>query len=277
MPNQSNQNNLVLIILTGGVLFVLLAGCVAGVLLWQTPTSQLSNDSITVTPSTGEVHTPTPVGNEVVSAEIDTKVEPLPVATSTSTSIPGTAMPTPASIAGDQLSMPTATFTPPLPTPTSTPTNTPTPRPPPTVPEPVEGLGIGYLAPNFTLGSNRASRVSLSELRGKIVILNFWASWCPPCRHEVPALQAIHHEYGPQGVVVLAVNLGEKLENVERFAHDNGISFAVWLDEDKWAGNIYGVRSIPTTYFIDQDGIIRTIQFGSMTREQIINHLEKLL
>jgi thiol-disulfide isomerase/thioredoxin len=138
-------------------------------------------------------------------------------------------------------------------------------------------LRIGNIAPDFTLGSNRASRVSLSGLRGKIVILNFWASWCPPCRYEVPALQAIHNEYGPQGVVVLAINEREKLENVERFAHDNDIHFAVWLDEDGWAGHIYQVRSIPTTYFIDGEGIIRAIQIGSMTKEQVVAHLEKLL
>ena len=149
--------------------------------------------------------------------------------------------------------------------------------PPTPVPQKVEGLRIGNIAPDFTLGSNRASRVSLSELRGKVVILNFWASWCPPCRHEVPALQSIHNDFGPQGVVVLTVNEGEKLENVERFAHDNGVSFTVWLDEDRWAGNIYQVRSIPTTYFIDAEGIIQDIQIGSMSREQIVGKLEKLL
>jgi thiol-disulfide isomerase/thioredoxin len=145
------------------------------------------------------------------------------------------------------------------------------------MPQPQEGLTIGSIAPDFTLGSNRASRVSLSELRGKIVILNFWASWCPPCRHEVPALQSIHHQYGPQGVVVLAINEREKLENVERFAHDNSISFAVWLDEDGWAGQVYQVRAIPTTYFIDGEGIIRAVQIGTLTKDQIIAHLEKLL
>lgn len=78
-------------------------------------------------------------------------------------------------------------------------------------------------------------------------------------------------------MVVLAINEREKLENVERFAHDNGVSFAVWLDEDGWAGEIYQVRSIPTTYFIDAEGIIRTVQIGSITKEQVLAHLEKLL
>jgi peroxiredoxin len=92
----------------------------------------------------------------------------------------------------------------------------------------------------------------------------------------VPDLQAIHNEFGPQGVVVLAVNEGEKLDTVARFAQDNGISFNVWLDEDRWAGNIYQVRSIPTTYFIDEEGIIRDIQIGTMRRDQIVTKLEKL-
>lgn len=76
---------------------------------------------------------------------------------------------------------------------------------------------------------------------------------------------------------MLAINEREKLENVERFAHDNGISFAVWLDEDGWAGQVYQVRAIPTTYFIDGEGIIRAVQIGTLTKDQIIAHLEKLL
>lgn len=194
---------------------------------------------------------------------------PEPTLTPTATSTPS---PSAKASANDSLTIAT-----PTPSVTPTPTSSPTLAPASVSAQPVEGLQIGNLAPNFTLGSNRASRVSLSDLRGKIVILNFWASWCPPCRHEVPDLQAIHNEYGPQGVVVLAVNLGERLETVERFAHDNDVHFAVWLDEDKWAANIYGVRSIPTTYFIDETGIIRAVQIGSMSHELLIKHLEGLL
>jgi len=126
------------------------------------------------------------------------------------------------------------------------------------------------------LGSNLFNRVSLSDLRGKVVVLNFWATWCPPCRREVPNLQAVHNEYGPRGVVVLAVDVQESLDTVGKFAMDNGITFNVWLDEDGWASTVYGVRSLPTTFFIDRQGVIRSIHFGAMSREQISAQLEKM-
>lgn len=269
MSNLLKENRLLLAVLVGGMLFLTAAVCLVGVLLLWMPAAEVA--SVAANTPQAAVPPPTsPVESGATPDETQAMVEPTPSATPTSTSTPRpsptpTATPTPAEAAEDRLALPTAT---------PIPTNTPTPIP---VLPPVEGLRVGNIAPDFTLGSNRASRVSLRDLRGKIVILNFWASWCPPCRHEVPALQAIHNEYGPQGVVVLAVNEGEKLPNVERFAYDNGISFAVWLDEDGWAGNIYRVHSIPTTYFIDEEGIIRAIQIGSMSREQIVAHLEKLL
>jgi thiol-disulfide isomerase/thioredoxin len=219
---------------------------------------------------------PVVTGPVVIAAELPATAPPAPSPTAPP---PPTETPTGAArlSGGDKLALSTAT---PALAPTAT--RAPTASPQPAAPAqaaapPAEGLRLGDRAPDFTLGSNRASRVSLSELRGQIVILNFWASWCPPCRHEVPALQSIHNEFGPQGVVVLAVNEGEKLENVERFAWDNDISFTVWLDEDRWAGSIYSVRSIPTTYFIDGEGVIRAIQIGTLSREQIVAQLEKLL
>jgi thiol-disulfide isomerase/thioredoxin len=270
MSNLLSENRFLLAVLVGGVLFLTAAVCLVGVLLLWTPAAEVA--SVAANTPQAAVPPPTsPVESGATKDETQDMVEPTLTATPTSTPHPSptpTATPTPAEAAGARLTLPTAA---------PTHTNTPIPPPPTPILPPVEGLRVGNIAPDFTLGSNRASRVSLRDLRGKIVILNFWASWCPPCRYEVPALQAIHNEYGPQGVVVLAVNEGEKLPNVERFAYDNGISFAVWLDEDGWAGNIYRVHSIPTTYFIDEEGIIRAIQIGSMSREQIVTHLEKLL
>ncbi len=250
-------------ILIGGAIFLCVA---AGLLIRVLTLPPVEEDSLTgVTPSPTALPSSTPTESPPTVQPSPTST-PRPSATSTPTPAP-TATPKPGK-KGGKLALPTATPTP-LP-PTATPTATP-------VPHPVEGLRVGNIAPDFTVGSNQASRASLSSLRGKIVILNFWTTWCPHCRYEVPALQAIHDEYGPQGVVVLAINEGEKLEDVGRFANDNNIHFAVWLDEDKWAGNIYGVRAIPTTYFIDREGIIRAVHFGSMTREQFVAELKKLL
>jgi len=271
MSNLPNPNRLLLIfLLSGGVLFVLAALCIA-VFLLLSPLATLQPEP---TGELAQTDTSTQLIQPAPPAKADASPELQPTATLTTlldaTEPPPTAISTAASVAGDKVSLPTVT-------PTSSPLPTPTRVGPSAAAQPVEGLRVGNIAPNFTLGSNRANRVSLSELHGKIVILNFWATWCPPCRHEVPTLEQIHNEYGPQGVVVLAVNLGEKLENVERFAHDNGISFAVWLDEDLWAGNTYNIHSIPTTYFIDQEGIIRAIHLGPLSRDQVVVYLEEIM
>ena len=269
------QPDPLIFILIGGALFL----CVAVGLFIRVLTAPQA-EIVAVVPSPTLAEAPTPTNVPPTNASPSAKMQDAPAPSATPADAPAsTTSPTdtPAPGGGDQLLLPTSTSTPAPPTATPTSTSTPTNTSVPAPRQRTEGVGIGNIAPDFTLGSNRASRVSLSDLRGKIVILNFWASWCPPCQREVPDLQAVHDEYGPQGVVVLAVNQGEKLEDVGRFANNNGIHFAVWLDEDEWAGSIYGVRSIPTTYFIDREGVIRAVQFGTMTREQIVGQLKKIL
>ncbi len=252
--------NPVWVALSGGMLFLMTAAVVVGTLLLM-PAPRTPVTSAGVTPAAPVLAA---VTGPAAPAPTSGELSPPPAS---ATPVP---IPTRLATAADVLALPTVT-----------PTAPPLESPPPTVTRPparpVAGLGLGNIAPDFTLGSNRASRVSLSELHGKIVILNFWTTWCPYSTREVPDLQAIHNEYGPQGVVVLAVNQGETLQNVERFAQANGVSFAVWLDEDEWAGNVYQIQSYPTTYFIDRDGIIRAVYRGARTRDQFLADLNKLL
>jgi thiol-disulfide isomerase/thioredoxin len=124
---------------------------------------------------------------------------------------------------------------------------------------------LGSYAPDFTLISLDGETVTLSELRGSTVVLNFWASWCAPCRYEMPLLQATYEAYGADGLVVLAVNLGEERRRVEGFAEDMLATFPVFGDEETRVGTLYRVRGVPTTYFIDRDGVVRQRYVGELT------------
>jgi peroxiredoxin len=132
---------------------------------------------------------------------------------------------------------------------------------------------VGGIAPDFTIQGLDGPVVSLANLRGKSVVLNFWATWCGPCRQEMPFLQEVSQDTGwaERGLVVLAVNLGEAATEVRKFMDDNGFSFTVLLDTTHEVGTRYNTRYIPTTYFIDKDGIIQNIKIGAFTRKTDID------
>jgi thiol-disulfide isomerase/thioredoxin len=136
----------------------------------------------------------------------------------------------------------------------------------PALPEDTEpSVELGRYAPDFTLTSLNGEAVTLSELRGKTVVLNFWASWCAPCRQEMPLLQATYEAYGGDGLEVLAVNMGEEGNRVEGFAEDMAVAFPVFADEQTSVGTLYRIRGAPTTYFVDRDGIVRQRYVGQLT------------
>ena len=123
----------------------------------------------------------------------------------------------------------------------------------------------GRYAPDFALTDLNGETVRLSDWRGQVVLLNFWASWCVPCRQEMPLLQATHEAYAGDGLVVLAVNMGEERRRVEGFAADLAVTFPVLADEETTVGTLYRVRGAPTTYFIDREGVIRQRCVGPLT------------
>ena len=131
----------------------------------------------------------------------------------------------------------------------------------------------GHPAPDFTLQTLDGATLSLSDLQGQAVVLNFWATWCPPCRAEMPELQAAYEDFGPGGLVVLGVNQGEEQAAVQAYLDELNLTFPVVLDTQFEASEIYQVNSLPTTFFIDRDGVIREIVVGQMNaallRQQI--------
>lgn len=122
---------------------------------------------------------------------------------------------------------------------------------------------VGFFAPDFTLTTTDGERMQLSALRGRPVILNFWATWCPPCRAEMPALEALWQSNKSTDLLVLGVDQGESAATVERFARGTvGTTFPLLLDTRREVGAEYGVRALPTTVFIDAEGRIRDIKVG---------------
>ncbi len=127
----------------------------------------------------------------------------------------------------------------------------------------------GRPAPDFTAQTADGGSITLSDLRGRPVALNFWATWCAPCRVEMPALQAASERYADDGLAILAVNAGESAEAVNEYMQELGLTFPAVLDSDGQIVDLYEVRVFPTTVWIDADGIIRAEHFGPLDDDLI--------
>jgi peroxiredoxin len=132
---------------------------------------------------------------------------------------------------------------------------------------------VGGPAPEITLKDLRGQDVRLSDLRGKIVLLNFWATWCKPCKEEMPAMQASYDKLRGQGLVVLAVNELEDTEKVIEHVRKHGHTFLVVMDHDNVVANRYGVVGLPVSFLVDRQGIVREQIFGSLLTEERIAEL----
>jgi cytochrome c biogenesis protein CcmG/thiol:disulfide interchange protein DsbE len=122
----------------------------------------------------------------------------------------------------------------------------------------------GFTAPDFALETHSGDQLELKDLRGKAVILNFWASWCPPCRAEMPAFQQAADEFSDKDLIVLGVNATsqDSLTDVEIFISDHQLEFPILLDVQGQISRVYQIHSLPTTYFIDQEGVIKKVIVG---------------
>ncbi len=127
---------------------------------------------------------------------------------------------------------------------------------------PITGLRLGALAPDFSAKLLTGSIVNLAALRGKVVLVNFWATWCGPCRVEMPVLQGLNDRFGAVGFKVLAVNNQEAANTIQPFLDKYGLVFDVALDQNGSLNQRYTVRSYPTSYVIGRDGVILAQQFG---------------
>lgn len=138
--------------------------------------------------------------------------------------------------------------------------------------EKMSGIKIGLKAPDFELETLEGKKVKLSDFAGKKVMLNFWATWCPPCKAEMPHMQKFYEEKGDE-IHILAVNIDPK-NDVAGFAKEMNLHFPILLDKNDKVMKMYQILSIPTTYFIDEDGIIRNKFIGAMLLDKMREFFE---
>ncbi|MBI5926366.1 MAG: TlpA family protein disulfide reductase [Aquabacterium sp.] len=121
---------------------------------------------------------------------------------------------------------------------------------------------VASQAPDFTLRAMKGANTRLQELRGRVVMVNFWATWCGPCRQEMPHLNRLHEKYNRAGLVLLGVNVDDDPGNAAAVATKLGIQFPVLLDTDKKVSDQYDLQAMPSTYLIDRDGKVRFVHRG---------------
>jgi thiol-disulfide isomerase/thioredoxin len=147
---------------------------------------------------------------------------------------------------------------------------------PPDPAAPMVGVAVGESAPPFSLPQWEGATLNLQDYRGRVVILNFWATWCTPCKAEMPLLEDIAQRYGNQ-VVVIAVNYGDDPGYMGPFLEKMQLSYPIVLDRDLVVARQYQVVALPTTYILDAEGRIQAKVFGPLTGEWVIEKLQTLL
>lgn len=136
---------------------------------------------------------------------------------------------------------------------------------------------VGTVAPDFRAHRLDGAEIGLGELRGKVVLLNFWATWCTPCRAELPMLEEIYERHRERGLVVLGIDVQEDAETIKEFLPQVGVTFPILLDSDSSLAIRYRATGLPANFLIDRQGTLRDIRLGAYTHEMLEARLEPLL
>lgn len=136
---------------------------------------------------------------------------------------------------------------------------------------------VNYAAPELTLNTLDGETESLADYLGQVVLVNNWATWCPPCKAEMPTLVAYHNEHTADGFSIIAVDAGEPADVVAQFAKDFGMKFPVWLDPDSAALRAFGNGSLPNSYVIDRTGTVRLAWTGEINRAMLEKYVTPLI
>lgn len=125
-----------------------------------------------------------------------------------------------------------------------------------------QAVTVSDAAPDFTLKSLEGSNLRLEEYRGRVVLLNFWASWCGPCRQEMPLLDRLHHRYEDTGFAVLGVNVEGETGPAREIVEKTNVTFPILIDDGQKVSALYNLEAMPSTVVIDRDGVVRYIHLG---------------
>jgi cytochrome c biogenesis protein CcmG/thiol:disulfide interchange protein DsbE len=136
----------------------------------------------------------------------------------------------------------------------------------------------GKPAPEFTLATLDGKNVSLSDFRGQAVLLNFWATWCGPCKVEMPWFVELQKEYGPQGLQIVGVAMDDaSAEDIQKFVKEMGVNYTILMGKESVGQQYGGVDVLPTTFFIDRDGKVVSREFGLQSRSLFVDNIKKAL
>jgi peroxiredoxin len=154
----------------------------------------------------------------------------------------------------------------------------------PNAQEQVEAAGISAIpapvnfpAPDVQLTDLEGNPVALSDFRGQVILYNAWATWCPPCKEEMPALQAFFEAHKESGFVIVAIEDGQPIEEVRSFVDEHRLTFPVWPDPQYKATRAFGANNLPTSFVIDRDGIVRLTWTGAISRAMLEQYVTPLL
>lgn len=143
---------------------------------------------------------------------------------------------------------------------------------------PANGQLMGHIAPDFELQSLEGANLRLSSLHGKAVLLNFWATYCGPCKIEMPWFVELQKEYGPQGFQIVGVAMDDaSTEDIAKFAKDMGVNYPILLGKEAVGLSYGGVNVLPTTFFLDRDGRVIAREFGLQSRSVFVDHIKEAL
>lgn len=137
---------------------------------------------------------------------------------------------------------------------------------------------VNYPAPELTLSDLAGTSVSLADYRGQVVLVNLWATWCPPCKEEMPTLEAFYRKYQSQGFVIVAINDGDPTEDVIQFAQEYGLTFPVWLDPTYIATEqAFKTLSLPSSFVIDREGTIVLSWVGGINAKTLEKYVAPIV
>jgi cytochrome c biogenesis protein CcmG, thiol:disulfide interchange protein DsbE len=136
---------------------------------------------------------------------------------------------------------------------------------------------VDYPAPDLTLVDLSGKSVSLKDHIGSVVLVNLWATWCPPCKEEMPTLQAFYEKYKDDGFVLLGIDQEETSEVVKPFVEEFGLTFPVWLDIDWQAQRDFKTSTLPSSYVIDRKGTVRLMWFGGISKKNLEKYVPDLI
>lgn len=136
---------------------------------------------------------------------------------------------------------------------------------------------VNFPAPELNLFDLSGNPVSLKDHLGSVVLVNLWATWCPPCKEEMPALQAFYEKYSADGFVLVAIDQEETLDVVQPFVREYGLSFPVWLDENYLAQRVFNTMNLPSSYVIDRQGQVRLMWIGAISRGNLEKYVSDII